>query len=136
MYNTQDAAEVDVARLRVVAEAAVPICRARCLPGGDVLAELHELEVSVIDDAAIARVHGEFLGDPTPTDVITFDHGEILISAETAKARGAEFGNDAGRELALYLIHGLLHLAGFRDKTPEDAERMREVQEEVLDAVW
>ena len=81
-------------------------------------------------------IRDRFLDDPTPTDVITFDHGEILVSADTARRQASEFGNAPDRELALYIIHGLLHLAGYRDKSPEEFEVMKAAQEEVLDQVW
>jgi probable rRNA maturation factor len=100
------------------------------------LAGLDEVEISLVDDAAIGRVHGEFLGDPGPTDVITFDHGEILISVETGKRRAVEFGHSVERECVLYAVHGMLHLQGFDDHEAGDAARMKEVQERILREVW
>lgn len=136
LVNSQEAIAIDLPRLRAAAEQAVPLCLARGLPEGNVLAALEEIEVSIVDDGAIASVHAEFLDDPAPTDVITFDHGEILVSAETAAARASEFGNPIDRELALYIVHGLLHLAGYGDKSPPEFETMRSAQEEVLAEVW
>lgn len=127
---------VDLERIAGVAHKALPLCIARAAEGGGVLPELEEVEVSIVSDEAIAAVHGKFLDDPTPTDVITFDHGEILVSAETAAARAPEFGHSTDRELALYVVHGLLHLAGFGDKSEGEFERMRKMQEEVLTSVW
>ncbi|MEM9079995.1 MAG: rRNA maturation RNase YbeY [Verrucomicrobiota bacterium] len=95
------------------------------------LGELDELEVSLVDDATLARVHGEFLDDPTATDVITFDHGEILISVEMAESRAQEFGKETWEEVLLYLVHGLLHLAGFQDKAEDERREMAELQEEI-----
>lgn len=136
IYDSQGALAVDLERLRRVVGAALPLCLERSATGGGVLREIAELEVSLVDDETIARLHGEFLGDPTPTDVITFDHGEIVVSTETAIARAGEFGNTPDRELALYIVHGLLHLAGYLDKSQAEFERMRDLQEEVLAAVW
>jgi len=93
------------------------------------------VEVSLIDDEAIGQVHGVFMDDPTPTDVITFpygEYGEILISVETARRQGLEFGRSLERETALYLVHGILHLAGYTDKTLPEQEEMGEIQEELL----
>ena len=84
----------------------------------------------------LARAHADFLGDPTPTDVITFQHGEILISTETAIRQAAEHSHPPLRECALYLIHGLLHLHGHEDHEPAEAEAMKETQERILDRVW
>jgi probable rRNA maturation factor len=105
-------------------------------PHPAVLDDLDEIEVSFIDDAAITHVHGEFLNDPTPTDVITFEHGEVLISTETAIRQAAGHANDPQRECALYLIHGLLHLNGHDDHAPEEAEAMRSMQENILATIW
>lgn len=95
------------------------------------LATLAEVEVALINDESIARVHGEFLGDPSPTDVITFPHGEILVSVETAARQGCEFGKDERGETLIYLVHGFMHLAGFDDLTPDDAALMAREQEKV-----
>lgn len=80
----------------------------------------------------MARVHREFLDLRGPTDVITFPYGEILVCAPVAEARAKEFGHDVTTELALYCIHGLLHLAGHDDLEPSPANRMALVQERIL----
>ncbi len=108
--------------------------RGDAVPAG--LADLDEVEVSLLDDAAIARVHDEFMDDPTPTDVITFQHGEILISVETAIRCAAEHGHPAEREALLYLIHGLLHLNGHDDLSEPAREIMHRTQESLLATVW
>lgn len=131
----QKEVDVDVGRICTAANKALPLCSALALEGAALLG-LERVEVAVVSDSAIAAVHGEFLQDLTPTDVITFDHGEILVSAETAAARAPEFGHGTDRELALYVVHGLLHLAGFGDSTAGEFERMRKMQEEVLTSVW
>ena len=69
----------------VVAADALALCLASRGPGDAPLGELGEIEVSLVSDEDIARVHGEFMDDPTPTDVITFQHGEILVSLDTAR---------------------------------------------------
>ncbi len=101
-----------------------------------VLASLNELEVSLVDDATIADVHMRFMDIPGATDVITFDHGEILISVETARAQAEEFANGYEREVMLYIIHGLLHLAGHEDATTEGQGQMNALQSSILDQVW
>lgn len=107
-----------------------------------------ELSVTVVDDRRIAAVHGEWLDDPTPTDVITFDlgmpgdptlRGDILLSAETAArearrlARGRQ-GWTPPVELAYYLVHGILHLTGSDDRTADDRRRMRARERAVMKA--
>ena len=72
------------------------------------------------------------LGHDWPTDVISFGlsepgdptlAGELVVSAEMAAATAREAGADPSAELALYVVHGLLHLCGLDDRTAEDAGR-------------
>lgn len=100
------------------------------------LSNLDEVEVSIIDDEKIADVHMRFMDIPGATDVITFDHGEVHISIETAQKQALEYGNDYERELVLYIVHGLLHLAGYEDASDEDAARMDLLQQSILQQVW
>lgn len=95
-----------------------------------------EFEISLLDDEEMARVHGEFLKDPTTTDVITFQHGELLIGVEVAERQSIDYGASADLEIALYGIHGMLHLSGFDDRSPEDAELMKARQEELLEVYF
>ncbi|MBL9113522.1 MAG: rRNA maturation RNase YbeY [Verrucomicrobiaceae bacterium] len=126
---------LDVEWLTDRAKAALPQCWALQKGESPALAELELVEISVVSDSAIAKVHGEFMDDPTPTDVITFHHGEILISAETAEKRGPEHGFQPQQELLLYVIHGLLHLAGWDDHEAVERSEMHQHQESVLKAV-
>lgn len=96
---------------------------------------LEEVEISLVSDESIAKVHGEFLADPTPTDVITFQHGEILISLDTAMRQAAENSEPYEREVTRYIVHGLLHLAGWDDREEAERKAMHEVQERILAAV-
>ncbi len=91
-----------------------------------------ELSLAVLDARAMGRVHADFLDDPTPTDVITFEGdpalgsaGEVCVCADVAREYAAEHGTGFARELMLYLVHGYLHLAGCDDTRPELKRRMR-----------
>ena len=99
---------------------------------GAPLIELDEIEATIVSNRAIARVHRTFFNDPTPTDVITFPNGEILIGAGVVADNAARFGNTPNEEAALCLIHGLLHLAGWDDQTDRDAKDMRRKQEQIF----
>ena len=137
IYDHAELPEIPVASLERWAHDALPSCLEAA---GEVepplLASLETIEVSLVDDATIAAVHGEFMDDPTPTDVITFHHGEILVSAETA-ARGAlEHRHPPEREALLYVIHGLLHLNGHDDLSEPARGMMHAAQERILDSVW
>ena len=94
--------------------------------------KLREISVWLISDRRMSRLHRKFLGHSGPTDVLTFQHGEIFISVETAKRHAHVFGNPLVRELQLYIVHGLLHLHGFGDRTPAEARKMKNVQEKIL----
>jgi probable rRNA maturation factor len=93
---------------------------------------LKEIHVVLVDRAAMARVHGDFLGDPTETDVITFPYGEILVCPAVAKDRATELRLKLDDEVLLYALHGLLHLAGYDDTTPKLAKEMAAAQEKLL----
>jgi probable rRNA maturation factor len=94
--------------------------------------KLSEIFILLISDRRMALLHRQFLGQSGPTDVLTFQHGEIFISAETARRHARAFGNSLLRELKLYIVHGLLHLHGFDDQTPSDAHKMKAAQEKIL----
>ncbi len=96
-----------------------------------------DLPVSLLitDDAEIAELHAQFLGDATPTDVISFlidDGAELVVSRETARRRAHEHGHTIRAELALYIVHGILHTTGFDDVRARDRERMRTAEREVM----
>ncbi len=94
-----------------------------------------DLSLVFLTDAAQARLHADFLADPTPTDVITFEGdpahgtaGEICVSADTAAAYAREHRRDFSAELILYLVHGWLHLAGYDDLQPAKKRVMRRAE--------
>ncbi|MBE2215000.1 MAG: rRNA maturation RNase YbeY [Opitutaceae bacterium] len=100
---------------------------------------LGELSLVVLDAAAMGRVHADFLDDPSPTDVITFDGdpafgaaGEVCVCADVARGYAAEHGGGFSRELTLYLVHGYLHLAGFDDTRPALKRRMRAAERRAM----
>ena len=96
------------------------------------LRKLKAIAVWLISDRRISRLHLEFFGDSSPTDVITFHAGEIFISVETARQNARKFGNSLMSEIKLNIVHGFLHLHGFDDRTPRDLRRMHETQERIL----
>jgi probable rRNA maturation factor len=94
-----------------------------------------ELAVAFLSDAALARLHGRFLKDPSPTDVITFEGnaahglaGEICVSADAAARAGGRAASRFSRELTLYIVHGWLHLAGYDDMNPAAKRAMRRAE--------
>jgi probable rRNA maturation factor len=96
-----------------------------------------EWEVSLLltDDAEIAQLHEEFLGDPTPTDVMSFEMdggAEVVVSVETARRTARANGTTIRAEVALYIVHGLLHTLGYDDKQASQRRRMRAAERAVL----
>ena len=93
-----------------------------------------------VNDEALTSMHAQYLGDATPTDVITFDlgteepglNGELYISVPCAERLAAERGVPFERELALYVVHGTLHLCDFDDHDPEERAAMREAEAIVM----
>lgn len=96
------------------------------------LRKLKEIFIWLVSDRRMALLHRKFLGQSGPTDVLTFQHGEIFISIDTARHQARAFGNSLLPELKLYIVHGLLHLHGFDDQSPVEARRMKNAQEKIL----
>lgn len=88
--------------------------------------------VVLVSDRKIAAIHEQFMGIAGPTDVITFQHGEIVVSVETAATQAREYETDLLHELRLYITHGLLHLAGYDDHSEKDFREMAELQSELM----
>ena len=130
--SRQRAVPYDHERLSAIVRTALPDCLAVARNLGGPLAGLPTIECSVVGSRTMAKIHREFLNERGVTDVITFPYGEIFVCATVAASRAPEFGHPVTVELALYCIHGLLHLAGHDDLTPADAERMRREQERIL----
>jgi probable rRNA maturation factor len=92
------------------------------------------LSVVFLGDKETARLHDDFLGDPSVTDVITFvgeEHpaepfaGEICVNVDQARRAAREHGVTLAAELRLYVAHGWLHLAGLRDGNRRESAAMR-----------
>lgn len=136
IINRQRSVRVDIHELREHLIRALPLCLAA--PGTDAPVLLHTLtdvSVCVVSPRVMARVHREFLQIDGPTDVITFPYGEILICASVALENAERFRVSVQDEIVLYGIHGLLHLNGYDDISPESARRMHTMQVNLLKAV-
>jgi probable rRNA maturation factor len=96
------------------------------------LRKVGEVSVWLISDRRMALLHRKFRRQSGPTDVLTFQHGEIFISVDTARRHARAFGNSLLRELKLYIVHGFLHLHGFDDRTPAEVRKMKKAQEKIL----
>lgn len=130
--NLQRRITVNVVDLEKFARNAAKLCLALPREKTSDLEQLPEVSVLIVSDRRIAALHKKFMNEPGPTDVITFQHGEIFISGEMAKRNAEQFGNSVENELRLYIVHGLLHLHGCDDREPENARRMDTVQRRIL----
>lgn len=104
--------------------------------GQAVLAGLPGVEIALVSDRVIAQVHRRFLDVPGATDVITFEHGELVVSATTAMRQARELGEIVERETLRYIVHGLLHLNGHEDAEATEAAEMWRAQEQIVDQIW
>ncbi|HIZ85478.1 MAG TPA: rRNA maturation RNase YbeY [Candidatus Coprenecus stercoravium] len=97
------------------------------------------------DDSYVLDVNRTYLSHDYYTDIITFDtsdyegitsagavSADIVISLDTVLANSRTYGSSFSRELYRVMIHGILHLTGNDDLTPEEAELMRQAEDEAL----
>jgi len=97
--------------------------------------------ISVIfcSDTYILKINKEFLNHDYYTDIITFDYcenrnisGDLLISLDTVRSNSKEYETEFTDELHRVIIHGILHLIGFDDTTPELRSVIREEEDKAL----
>ena len=84
------------------------------------------------DDEYLHKINVEFLNHDTYTDIITFDYcvgdeliSDVYVSVERVRENAQDFSVSFEEELHRVLIHGLLHLCGYKDKTEEESSLMR-----------
>ena len=106
------------------------------------------INIQVITDAKIKKLNKKYLGKDRPTDVISFSYmdepmavtdkeseeslfvlGDVAVSFETAASRCRTFKNSFKKELALYIIHGILHVFGYDDRAPAPRRKMEKKQD-------
>ncbi len=131
VHNRQRKIALDREKLERFAKQAVSFCL-RERSRGPGLTSLEEIHVVLISDPRISELHRRFMGIDGPTDVITFQHGEIFISVETARRQARAHRTSLAHELRLYLVHGLLHLHGFDDHSPAAGRLMVSVQGKIV----
>lgn len=98
------------------------------------------VSIALIDNAEIRKANKRFLGRDSTTDCLSFNLSddkngksfEILVNVEKAAREAAHRGHSSEAELALYIIHGLLHQLGFDDSTVKLAKKMHLAEDEIL----
>jgi probable rRNA maturation factor len=130
--SLQRSIAVDVDDLNAFAVRALRACLKLNRDQGAGVAKLREISVVLVSDRRMSQLHRQFLHQRGPTDVLTFEHGEIFLSVPTAERNARRFGNSLVCEMRLYIIHGLLHLHGFDDRTGRSAREMEKMQAKIL----
>ncbi len=130
-YQTEEISFPDIKRRKVatwIKQVAAMYCR-----------KVGDVAYIFCSDEKILEVNKQYLDHDYYTDIITFDYtekdcisGDIFISLDTVKSNSEKFGTEYDEELHRVIIHGILHLCGFEDKTPEDERIMRTKEDEAL----
>jgi probable rRNA maturation factor len=113
----------------------------------------YEVSLVFTDSETVKQLNRDYRGVDEPTDVLAFSMlpqkgtdssfplppdgftrlGEIIISYSQAAEQARELGHSPERELALLVIHGILHLLGYDHEEPEEENKMRERERELLE---
>jgi len=124
--NQQRLHKVATARLKKLAQRALDL-----LDASD-----DNLSLVLVDDAGIRKLNREFHATDAPTDVLSFDYGdgelEVIVNVERAVNVAEQYRNTASQELALYIVHGILHLHGYDDLTSAKRRKMRAAERRLL----
>ena len=88
--------------------------------------------IAVVPDSRMRQLHRRAFADRSTTDVLAWPPGEIAVCVDTARRESARRGHALHAELALYVVHGILHLAGHDDHARRPRERMWRRQREIL----
>src|SRR6266481_3878832 len=124
IHSPQEMVPIDRGKMRDIARAVLD---------GEGIKD-YEISLAFVDDPTIHRLNKQYLDHDEPTDVLSFPlsdaharklAGELVLGVEIARDQAERRGHDVQAELALYVIHGLLHLCGYDDHTEEEAGRMR-----------
>ena len=102
------------------------------LVAGSEICSLGDINVIFCSDPYILSVNLQYLGHDYYTDIITFDYsqkpvlsGDLFISIDSVKENAEFYGTEFQEELHRVIVHGILHLIGYDDHTPEDTKVMR-----------
>jgi probable rRNA maturation factor len=100
---------------------------------------LKEFSLALVGDAAMSRLHKQYLGESGPTDVLSFElehdskhrctHGEVIVCVPQARRQAT---GDTRDEVLLCALHGMLHLCGFDDRTARGFTVMHRAEDRIL----
>jgi probable rRNA maturation factor len=99
-----------------------------------------QVAIAFVDEGEIGLLHDQFMGDPSPTDIITFPYddpdflgGDIAICVSVAAGNAQVQANSLSKELGFLVLHGLLHLLDYDDTVDDDRAAMLARQQVILD---
>lgn len=106
-------------------------------------AEMGQISIVFCSDDYLLGINRKYLQHDYFTDIITFDYteqennrrivsGDLMISVDTVRENASRLGIAFGEELNRIMVHGILHLLGYGDKTSAEAKRMRELENRYL----
>ncbi|MBF0215976.1 MAG: rRNA maturation RNase YbeY [Candidatus Omnitrophica bacterium] len=119
----------------------IPLMKKAALAASGLLGLKEDTGINIIfvSSQMIRSYNQKYLGKDSATDVIAFgDAGrdtesDIVISSDRARANAKAYGTTLRSEMALYVIHGILHFAGYRDGSPPEISKMRKAEKEILE---
>jgi len=102
-----------------------------------------EVNIVFVSNQRIRAMNRRYLGMDISTDVLAFSGGDtpggddgflgdVVISSDKAQQQAKEYGTSFLQEMALYVIHGILHLAGYEDRTKKGKALMRNMEDELI----
>lgn len=102
--------------------------------------QLGDINYIFCSNPYLLTLNSSYLNHHSYTDVIAFDQstkpltisGDIYISVDQVKINAIEYGQTFGQELKRVMVHGVLHLLGYKDKTPDEKQEMRKKEEAYL----
>lgn len=138
--NNESGIEVDEAKILRVADFALGLMH---------VSEEAELNIVLVDEAAMEQLHVQWMDEPGPTDVLSFPMdelrpgteeeptppgllGDIVLCPQVAEAQAETAGHPTIEELLLLTAHGVLHLLGFDHAEPEEEKEMFGIQRDIL----
>jgi probable rRNA maturation factor len=101
----------------------------------------YEISIAIVDDNEIRQLNKQFLNSESTTDCLSFDLSDdqkgpkiydLVVNGEMAVRQANQRGHSSEAELALYITHGLLHNLGFDDSAKNQARKMHETEDEIL----
>lgn len=101
----------------------------------------YEISIAIVDDNEIRQLNKQFLSRESVTDCLSFDLSDdqkgprifdLVVNGQMALRQANQRGHSGEAELALYITHGLLHNLGFDDSAENQARKMHETEDEIL----